>query len=293
MNKYTVSAFLLIVSCCFASCNFFHSITHRKGHVKDSTSVALPVDSTITPHNFALSKDTMGAHSEPSAESLALVAGVKPYFTKRLNYKTFKGKAKMHYDGPDQKQEFTAHFRVQKDSIIWINITALSGVVQVARILVTPDSLFMINVQDQEYTKISLAQIGKILPAKVDFSALQNFIVGDPLRDGEIRNVVAEAEAWSFDVEDAAYSQSFRYNKTDSTLLTSVLRTHDATGPRATTQYRNYLQDGPHRVSSLREVNIVKGNETYSLDMNFQKVDFDEPLEFPFSIPDSYTPKQQ
>src|SRR4051812_39446187 len=133
MNKFTVSAFLLVVSCCFASCNFFYSITHRKGHAKDSAVVAAPVDSSVTPHEFPVI-DSIAMLGKPSAESLALIAGVKPYFAKRLNYKTFKGKAKMHYDGPDQKQEFTAHFRVKKDSLIWINITALSGVVQVARI---------------------------------------------------------------------------------------------------------------------------------------------------------------
>jgi hypothetical protein len=37
-----------------------------------------------------------------------------------------------------------------------------------------------------------------------------------------------------------------------------------------------------------RAVNVVNGGEMYYLDMDFNKAEFNQPVDFPFSIPKNY-----
>ena len=68
-----------------------------------------------------------------SAEKIALIQNLLPLLQNEINFSTFSGKAKMHYASNDQKQEFVANIRISKDKIIWVNITALGGMVNAAR----------------------------------------------------------------------------------------------------------------------------------------------------------------
>jgi Domain of unknown function (DUF4292) len=194
----------------------------------------------------------------------------------------------MKMEAPDDKQDFTAHFRIRKDSVIWINVTALGGI-SFAKILITRDSFFMVNILQKTATCVPLASAAKILPSKVDFSSLQNLIIGEPLRAGEITDVTEQNGKWSARVEDSSYIQDLLYNRADSSLVYAQLRTHSTSGPTATTQYNSYETSDSRKMSTGRELKIQNGNDIYSLDMNFVKFSFDDVLEYPFSIPKSYT----
>ena len=61
--------------------------------------------------------------------------------------------------------------------------------VPVARIYITPDSFIMVNQLQKEVDEITLSRAAKVLPAKVDFDALQRLVVGEPLRDGYYRRL--------------------------------------------------------------------------------------------------------
>jgi hypothetical protein len=216
-----------------------------------------------------------------------MIEEVTPLWTTRLQYRTFSGKAKMHMEAPDDKQEFTAHFRVKKDSIIWINITALGGI-SFARVYVTPDSFFLLNHLQKTAMCIPLANAARILPARIDFASLQNLIIGEPLRDGDITGVANAGDKWVLHVEDTSYMQEITYNKADSTMSAAQLLTYQPNGPKAITRYGKYEKADGKRVSTDRVLNLQNGNDFYTLDMNFNKVNFDENLEFPFSVPKNY-----
>lgn len=287
MNKIAGGLVLLVLCLFFGSCHLFRLGGSKKAGTTDSLVKA---QDSMRTHFRPLPDDT--THPVVTVAPHQSFDAVTSLWKRRISYKTFSGKAKMHFEGPDQKVEFTAHIRLQKDSRIWVYITALGGVVPVARILVTPDSFFMVNYQEQEVTKISLEKIGKVLPTKVDFAALQNFIVGDPMRDGDITGVAVSGDTLSLHVEDTAYVQQISYNKNDSLMFASDMTTRKPGGPKADTKYNAYATIDGRKISTFRTLNIRKDTSDYSIDMNFQRIDFDQPVDFPFSIPSDYTVKQ-
>ncbi len=220
-----------------------------------------------------------------------LISGVLPLFKNIRSYTTFNGKAKVHFEGPGEQQDFTAIIRLKKDTALWINIFGLGGVVNAARVYITRDSFFMINYLQKEVTKIALAQVAKVLPTEVDFMSLQRLITGEPLREGTIVDVAELSNSWLLHVTDPGYLQELQYNKSDSTLSTCLLNTHDPNGPQALMKYADFELLYDKKFSKARNINIKNGADQFAIEMYFQNADFDKPIEMPFNIPGNYTVK--
>ena len=58
------------------------------------------------------------------------------------------------------------------------------------------------------------------------------------------------------------------------------------------TDYGDYEVVNSRKISTHRVLKLVNGNDNYLLEMNFIKNDFDEVIDFPFSIPRNYSYKK-
>ena len=275
----------------FSSCSFMKVVKGKKQKDPDKKVVWTGADTSHVTTNVT-PKDTLVQSATSVINVNPLIEQLKPVWNKRLAYKTFSGKAKMHFESPDNKLEFTGHFRVKRDSAIWINITAIGGVVQAARIFITPDSFYLINSQQGEVTILPLSEADKFLPAKVDFSSLQNLIIGEPIREGIITDAERMGDSIILRVEDSSYLQNIVFNNTDSTLRRGHLRTRKPNGPAAETEYNSYITLPNGKISTYRVINLSNRNDNYSLEMNFSKIEFDIPVDMPFRIPENYTIKR-
>ncbi|MCB0700838.1 MAG: DUF4292 domain-containing protein [Chitinophagaceae bacterium] len=215
------------------------------------------------------------------------------WWNRDISFSTFKGKAKMHYEGMGMNQDFTANFRIANDSVIWIHITAGMGIVNVARMLVTPDSVYMVNYLQKEVTMMDINDINKLLPAPVDYSILQNLILGEVLdKKGTAIDVQNMGALYGLQMAHGGIMQKGVFNNSDSTLSVLQMRSSGNNGGiNGTIQYGKYAPVVGLLFASERQVNIINNGRRYLLDMNFVSADFNEELNFPFSIPDSYTLK--
>ena len=282
MNRFILSVItLFIFSVGFTACGVGRK-TVRSKPVIDTTARLKPVDTTVAPVTTTIN----------STDKKQLIDSLSPLWQKHFTYTTFVGKAKMHYEGSGINQEFTANFRVKKDSIIWVAVTALGGMVQVARVYITPDSFYLVNYIQKEAYRMPISQAAKLLPVPIDFSTIQNLIVGEALRSGgNITDAATLPDVWSKQVEDSNYIQQIAYNKADSTMRSGLLRIRGASGMQGTIQYSNYSLTDSRLFSLDRNINIQNAGDQYTLDMSFVNADFDQPLEYPFSIPRNYTMK--
>ena len=296
MNKSIAGIILLFLCCGLSSCSFHWHATGKSAKNKDKTVTDTSQIAAVSPALVQPAKDTAkpptATVTAPDTSGMVkqLIEQLTPLLNARIDYRTFSGKAKVHFTGPDNDIQFTAHFRVRKDSVIWVNVTF--DAFPVARLFITRDSFFLLNTKDKEITRVPLSQAAKILPTKVDFTSLQNLVTGEPLRKGTITNAVSAGDSIAIDVEDSSYLQHITFNKADSTIRTGLLRTRGPKGPQAVTTYSSYEIINNRKISTYRTLKVLKGDETYVLDMNFTKTDFDEGLSYPFSLPDTYTEKR-
>lgn len=292
MNKYLAGVLLFATPIWTSSCSL-KLFSGKKKHKTTDTVVAAQalVDTAHAVPEQPPVQPKDGSVMSGNAAMNQLISDLAPVFSKRIPYATFSGKAKVNFEGPDASNDFTANFRVRKDSVIWVQVTVLGGAVSAARMLVTRDSFFLINYIQKEVTKIALKDAAKTLPTAVDFTQLQNLIVGDPLRDGEITAVADQVAAWLLTVEDSSYVQRLSYTKSDSTMNAGQLTTRKPGGPQAVIDYADYGMVDNRKVAMKRSVQVQNAEKHYAIDMNFTSAQFDKPLEYPFSIPKNYSLK--
>lgn len=215
-----------------------------------------------------------------------------------MPFKTFSGKAKMEYESGGESREFTATFRVRRDSAIWVSVVAVGGLVPVARVLITPDSVLYMNYLTREASRLGIADAAALLPLPAQFSQLQALLLGDVLEPAAPIVSTGKAEEQSVyyvATRDSAASYTAYYSAADSTLTSEEMVTSDRT-VSTTIRYVSYEPASPRRFAVAREIAIEVSNPDttarYMLRMTFTDTPrFDMPLEISFSIPKNYTLK--
>ena len=137
------------------------------------------------------------------------------------------------------------------------------------------------------------SEASKLLPADVDFDMLQNLIIGNLVsNEGTPTDATDFGGTWSLQLEDSRYHQLISYNKSDTTLRSNQVRTQNTTPETALMlQFGNYMPVSNQRFPVSRVINILTDAEQYYLDMNFNSMAIDEPVDFPFAVPKKYTLK--
>lgn len=295
MNKWFIVLMSLLVT---SSCTLLKKKPSTKNITVDSTTVEDPVaralqEGFIGPELSSIAIDSSGkviTDKDPRViEQRALIDMLMPIWQRHTDYTTFKGKAKMHYEGEGQRQDFTANIRMAKDSIIWIHITAGMGIVNVARVMITPDSFQLVNYLEKSGMKLPISEVEKLIPVSVDFALLQNFIIGEALTDPFQKPMDAAdfRDTWTLLVNGLDADQRLAFNKADSTIRSTQILSR--TGFAGMIQYGNYSMVDSRKFAISRAINFTSKSEPYYVDMNFNNANFDEEMNFPFNIPESYT----
>lgn len=290
MNRGIAIVFPLLLLV-FSSCTLLKKNPSKKNIAADS---AMVIPTTTELHNYAIGNPSLTEGTDATVNSspakAALIDMLTPIWQKHMDFRTFKGKAKMHYKSSGQNIDFTANIRMAKDSIIWVHITAGMGIVNVARVFITPDSFQMVNYLDKSCIRKSIDDIEELLPTAVDFQLLQHFIVGEALTEPyqQITDAADAGATWELNVDGTADRQLLAYNKSDST-LNRVQVMSNSGGFAGLISYSDYSLINSRIFATSRTVNINNNNELHDLDMDFNNASFDERINFPFSIPESYS----
>lgn len=278
MNRFLTSSILLLaIIASQSSCTILKKVKFRKGH-RASIAVIQTIDSTKL-----IAVDTMGEAKEN------LLKVLMPLWNYETDFNTFSGKAKIDFEGNGQKQDLIAHIRVRKDSLIWASVSAMGGVIQVARVLITPDTIKMVNYLDRKAIVLPMSDAQKLLPAKADFTTLQHLILGTVLRkQGTVSAAYINEQNMVLVVEDSNAIQQANYSLTDSTFTMLQMQSPNENGPVGVVLMSDYQMVDNRKFATKRKIQIQNTNNQFFLGLDFNNVDFDKVLEFPFSIPKNY-----
>lgn len=77
-----------------------------------------------------------------------------------------------------EKTSFDISLRIHKDSVIWISASPLLGI-EVARVMITPDSIKVLDRLHSKYQCSSFEYVNKLLQMKVNFEIVQALLTGN------------------------------------------------------------------------------------------------------------------
>lgn len=290
MNSYTTRLLILFVSvaalngCSIIKIPFF--IKNKKKEVRkekreekkiEKEIAKGKIDSTVLPL-----KDTVAIF--PTDTQLA-----RSFFSGRaIDYNTFQAKVKMHYEGLEDKQNFTANFRMEKNKVIWVSITGFE--IEVARAIITPDSVKAIDRINKKAYLYSYNDIQKLIGISVDFQTLQDLIIGNTIATkGKITEVKNVQDVLTTFIRGNDFMNQITYTKKDTTLKQIQLQTQrEISTSSLLISMSQYLNDKGIMFSTMRDYSIHDIKGAASLNMEFKKYEFNQPMDFPFNIPASY-----
>jgi hypothetical protein len=240
-------------------------------------------------------KDTVQAvvTDDPKADSIRFINETFSRVEKnRIDFKTFSAKMKVNYEGSDGKgYDFTAFMRMERDKTIWIRVDAILGI-EAFRILITPDSVKILNKLDKELILRSVNYLQEVAKVPLDFKTIQDLLIGNPIYlDSNIVFYRNEDAGISLMSMGDLFKTYITLNKNDYT--TKHAKLDDVDVMRARTcdlTYRDYEQRDTVRFSTYRKISIAEKSKL-DIEISFKQYNFNEALSFPFPIPKNYKRK--
>jgi hypothetical protein len=107
---------------------------------------------------------------------------LKSLHKNQIDYKTFSAKIKVEYEDQNGKQpDFNAFIRLQKDHLLWASLNATFLNIEAFRVLISPDSITIINKLDKTVESHSFSYISDVAHIPLTFATLQDLLVGNPV----------------------------------------------------------------------------------------------------------------
>lgn len=206
-----------------------------------------------------------------------------------IEFNTFSAKVKVDFEGNDgKKSDFNAFIRLKKDSALWISINAALGI-EAFRVLITPDSVKVLNKLDKVAQLRSVGYLQEVAKIPLSFTELQNLLVGNaPYLDSNIVSFKNEETTISLLSIGQLFKHFLTVSKDGYRLQHSKL--DDVDNIRARTcdiTYGDYETKNGVAFSTFRKITVSEKSKL-DIEMQFKQFDFNEQLNFPFTIPRNY-----
>jgi Domain of unknown function (DUF4292) len=229
---------------------------------------------------------------ESSADSLLMIQKTLANLGKsRINYTTFTAKIKVDYEDSKGKQpDVNAYVRIIKDSLIWINIRSAFLDIDAFRILITKDSVFVVNKLNKEVQFRSIDYLQEVTEIPFDYKTVQDMIVGNPIF-ADTAHVVSYKKNEN-NILIALAGDVFKHLLTldtaGTTLIHSKLDDLDVSRNRtADITYGDFETKSGQVFSTKRQITVAEKNKL-DIRMNYKQYEFNKELSISFSIPKNY-----
>ena len=273
MRAFIVNTFLISLLGLASSCRAKKPITHS------------PVDSSTDIVKTGI--------SSPDSLSRAMQIADAPVHW-------FGAKVSVNSDINNQTNAFSANLRIKKDSAIWISISPALGI-EVARALITPDSLKFINRINGTYFKGDFKYLNELLQIEVNFKMIQAILLGNAYLHYSIEQYISDRENTELVLStlkkrrirreiDVEMPQILTQEIWFSSLQNKIVRMEmqDYRPVRKFTV--NYLQF--EKVDDLSMPNkliiTAQADKQVKIDLEYSRMTINKELNLPFNIPEDY-----
>jgi hypothetical protein len=205
------------------------------------------------------------------------------------------------------EMNFNISYRSKKDSVIWISVSPLLGI-EVARLMITEDSVKILDKINNKYEVTSFESINKMLQMKVNFEIVQALLYGNFFAYKKNENRFN-----SVYLEDSLGSQFYILSSLNKKKLKRSLEEKDLNKPviqdvyvNDTTYRINRVQVEDQRINKILNTEYsdfrltdgglfpfksktnITADKNIEIRIEYGKVAKAESLDFPFNIPNNY-----
>lgn len=246
----------------------------------------------------------------------------KPMFFKKiynnigenyLNYENLYLKFDASILDSNKTRSFSGTIKIKKDSIIWVSISPALGI-EIARVVMTNDSVKMMNKIDKTYFLGDYDYLTEIFDVDLDYRILQAILTNELFTYPNSEDIDDPKHSFDTDIDSIYYMlRTFKKRELKKNIKNRRGRDEDFIAQKilVIAEFFKIKDVSIHEFASNRELNITYDDyiiyeETtfpeklgihastekgeFKLDLKFTKIMENDNSKFPFRIPEKYEP---
>lgn len=222
----------------------------------------------------------------------------------QMEFDYLSAKFTMVYEQGKNTTNLKGQLRIKDDSLIWMSITpALS--IEAARVLLTNDSIKFINRLNKTYFSGEYNLVDSVLNTTIDYSLLQSMFVGNDLTQYDVKKFKSSVDNGLYrmtirerrkikryikrgEIETRVLVQQiWLYPETYRIARIDIKEQGEDENNKLQVYYSDYIDIDGQLFPSKIHIDITS-KKSVSIDIDFNKIVINNPLNFPFRIPSKY-----
>jgi hypothetical protein len=227
-------------------------------------------------------------HSAPAVDTkLVAINAIK---SAQTYFNTFSGRAKAKLDINGDENDVTLNIRIQRDKKIWVSVTAIAGI-EVARALITPDSILLMNRLQSIYLKKPFSYVAQFAGNKVNYKTLESLLVGNAIPEALNENSDIQTTKGATTLTGRLSSLVYVMALGPDNKVNQLNLNDQDAGQSMQVNNSAYAQAGAGKIMPLQvDMSSTVKSKKITVNLHYTKEEFDQPLEYPFTIPARYVP---
>ncbi len=219
-----------------------------------------------------------------------------------LNFNTLKAKMSVDSEVDSSYNSFTVNLKMHRDSLIWASISKMG--VEGVRVLISTDSVWLLNRLDKTYFSGNFSYLSKLLNTSLDFNLIQSLLTGNSvdfyddedkiksnvndclyvlgtIRKSKMKRVLHKGKELREPVQSI-------YLDPESYKILKILFFEFNPERNVTVSYSDFkLVDSIQQFPTKSEFEII-GSKKIKINIQYTRYKLNQPLTFSFRIPSTY-----
>lgn len=248
---------------------------------------------------FFLSCKTKQIATALAHEKIDTADVVSQMEAQQFHYKTLSLKFNAEVQSAGENTSFSGNIYAVKDSVIWVSLQKLG--LEVFRLLVTPDSLKLLDRINKICVLTEIKTFNEVLHTGFDFDLLQAMITGNDMKTYETKGFTEEnkkdfiilsytgRKKLQDSLGSVALNQEIWLFKSNYKIhRNSISESLSGTSASFEATYSDFLEAGGQKFPQNIEISY-KSTKIYKATINYTRVSPEKKENAPFSIPAGYT----
>lgn len=234
-------------------------------------------------------KATQPTATQPAAntdQKLSTGKIIDGHYANNRNFTTAYLKASVRYNDGKNKQNVSAEIRIKKNEMILVSIRVLG--ITMAKALITPIEVKYYEKINGEYFEGDYAALAKFLGTDLDFQKVQNLLIGQAMDDLKSGNYTTSTEENLYKLESKGETAKQFWFDPNQFWLKKQQIEQPAKQRSMHVQYPDYKVYGQTLLPTVLLIEALQPKGKTTIDVEINAVDIDQPMTFPYSVPDGY-----
>jgi hypothetical protein len=213
---------------------------------------------------------------------------IAKHYDNKLDFKTLNIKASAKYEDEKQSQNVSADIKIEKDKQILVSVRFLG--ITMAKALITPNSVSYYEKIKGTYYEGDFTSLSKWLGTELDYSKVQNLLVGEALEDlrkGKYTQTIVENLFRLEDEKETKIKKAF-YLDSEKYLIQKEEISQPAENRMLAIKYSDSKTFDQGILPTKIEINAVQPKGKTDINLEYNNITFNEELSFPYSVPSGY-----